>query len=229
MTKESREPNSLVEPSRRVPVLAVVIIGHLGLWMLVLRPGIFHRDTTPVLSNKRQVLKLRFFRPPQPSSAHPSVPAHRLIAPAVHGRKSRPARSSKPLAVRQIADNYTQPSAARMASTPGLGTSDKDASRDGGFQERLQHAQHSYSVLGLPGSDTPSAPGIHLVDPMHQGISAMMRTAQRAFGIKNRHCIDVDVWRHLTPQELSERFISPGGVDKVDQKYACNEPPGLHF
>jgi hypothetical protein len=81
----------------------------------------------------------------------------------------------------------------------------------------------------VPGSDTPFAPGIHLVDPMSQGIGAAMRTAQRAFGIKNSHCIDVDVWRHLTPQELSARHVSPGDVDKVDEKYACNEPPGLHF
>ncbi len=229
MRKEPRAPISLGEASRLVTVLAVVISGHLGLWMLMLRPGIFDRDTTPVLSNRLQVLKLRFFPLPQPSSAHPPLPAHRLIAQAVHGRKTLPARSSEPLAVQQTAHAYTQPYAVRKASTPGLDTSEKDASRDGGFQERLQHAQHSYSVRGLPGSDTPSAPGIRLVDPVHQGIGALMRTAQRALGIENRHCIDVDVWRHLTPQELSARHISLGDVDKVDQKYDCNQPPGLHF
>ena len=227
--KEPREPISLGEASRLVTVLAVVISGHLGLWMLMLRPGIFDRDTTPVLSNRLQVLKLRFFPPPQPSSAHPRLPAYLLIAPAVHGRKTLPARSSKPLAVQQTAPASTPPSAARITSALGLETSEKNASRDGGFHERLHRATHSYSVRGLPGSDTPSAPGIRLVDPMHQGIGALMRTAQRAFGIENRHCINVDVWRHLTPQELSARHISPGDVDKVDQKYDCNEPPGLHF
>lgn len=64
---------------------------------------------------------------------------------------------------------------------------------------------------------------------MSQGIGAVMRTAQRAFGVKNSHCVDVDVWRHLTPQELSARHVSPGDVDEVDEKYDCNEPPGLHF
>jgi hypothetical protein len=64
---------------------------------------------------------------------------------------------------------------------------------------------------------------------MKQGIGAVMRTAQRAFGIANNHCIDVDVWRHLAPQELSARHISLSDVDKVDEKYRCDDPPGLHF
>ena len=56
-----------------------------------------------------------------------------------------------------------------------------------------------------------------------------MRKTQRLFGITSRHCIDVDAWRHLTPQELSARHISPDNVDKTDEKYDCNRPPGLSF
>lgn len=90
-------------------------------------------------------------------------------------------------------------------------------------------AQHAHSIRGVPGSDTTTAPGIHLVSPMSRGVGAVMRTAQRAFGITNRHCIDVDVWRRLTPQELSARHISSSDVDEVDAKYDCNRPPGLSF
>ncbi|MEO7066734.1 MAG: hypothetical protein ABI114_07480 [Rhodanobacter sp.] len=100
---------------------------------------------------------------------------------------------------------------------------------DTGFQARLHDAQRSRVVRGVPGSDTPFVAGIHFVDPMQQGIGAVMRTAQRAFGITNSHCVDVDVWRHLTPQELSARYISPSDVDKVDEKYHCNKPSGLSF
>lgn len=117
----------------------------------------------------------------------------------------------------------------RLAHTPNANTREKDSTGDGGLQERLRNAQRSYSVHGVPGSGTPYAPGIHLVDPMSQGLGAVMRTAQRAFGIKNSHCIDVDAWRQLTPQELSARHTSPGDVDSVDEKYGCNKPPGLHF
>jgi len=103
------------------------------------------------------------------------------------------------------------------------------SSKDAGFFERLRNAQRSHSVHGVPGSDTTYAPGIHLVDPMDQGIGAIMRTIQRGFGITTSHCVDVDVWRHLTPQELIARHISPDDVDRVVEKYKCNDPPGLHF
>lgn len=115
-----------------------------------------------------------------------------------------------------------------MTSVPGPGANEGDSS-DGGFLERLNVAQRSYSVHGVPGSDTTYAPGIHLVDPMEQGAGAVLRTAQRAFGIENAHCIDVDVWRHLTLRELGARHISPDDVDSVDEKYRCNDPPGLHI
>ena len=217
--------SGLRESSHRVAVLVVVISCHLGLLMVLLRPAVFHRDTTPVVRDNPLVLKLRFLWPPQPSLPPPAWPAHPPVAPAGHGHTTSSARLSKPPAVQQAAHADAQPS----TSARNRDTSEDDATSDGGFQERLRHAQHSRSVHGVPGSDTPFAPGIHLVDPMSQGIGAAMRTAQRAFGIKNSHCIDVDVWRHLTPQELSARHVSPGDVDKVDEKYDCNEPPGLHF
>jgi len=64
---------------------------------------------------------------------------------------------------------------------------------------------------------------------MSQGIGAVMRTVQRAFGVRNSRCIDAEAWRHLTPRELSARHVSPGDVDKVDEKYGCSKPLGLRF
>ncbi|NMW23502.1 hypothetical protein HFP05_03535 [Rhodanobacter denitrificans] len=227
--EEPGKSSSLRESSYRVAVLVVVIGCHLGLLMLLLRPVIFYRSTTPVVRGNPLVLKLRFLRPPQPSWPHPALPVHRPVRSAGHGHATSSARPSRPPAVQQAAQVDVQPHETRSTSARNQDTGEDDSTGDGGFQERLRHAQHAQSVRGVPGSDTPSAPGIHLVDPMSQGIGALMRTAQRAFGIKNRHCIDVEVWRHLTPQELSARHVSPGEVDKVDEKYDCNEPPGLHF
>jgi hypothetical protein len=119
--------------------------------------------------------------------------------------------------------------ATRLIGALKLDTSEEDSANDGGFQDRLHHAQHFRSVHGVPGSDMHVVSGIRLIDPMSQGIGAVMRTAQRAFGVKNSRCIDVDVWRHLTPQELSARHVSPNDVDKVDERYDCNKPPGPHF
>ena len=224
--------SSLHESSYRIAVLVVVISCHLGLLILLLRPAIFYRDTTPVERNNPLVLKLRFFQSPRPSSPHLVSPVLHLIAAAVHIHTAQSGRPSKPLAVQQAAHLDAQSSEMHLTNsptTPNLDTSNEGSTSDGGFQQRLRNAQHSYAVHGLPGSDTPSAPGIHLIDPMSQGIGAVMRKTQRAFGIKDSHCIDVDVWRSLTPQELSARHISPDDVDKVDEKYDCNRPPGLSF
>jgi hypothetical protein len=93
--------------------------------------------------------------------------------------------------------------------------------------EAVRPANARAGIGGVPGSDMRFVPGIRLTDPMKQGIGAVTRKVQRLFGVTNHHCIDVDVWRHLTPQELSARHISSGDVDKIDEKYDCNRPPGL--
>jgi hypothetical protein len=217
----------LRESSYRVAVLVVVISCHLGLLMLLLRPVVFHRNATPFARQDPRALRLRFFRRSQP--ALPPLPVRRSFEPAGHGHATSSAKSSKLPAVQPAAHIDTQPLETRSIRARNQDASEDDSTSDGGFQERLRKAQHAYSLHGVPGSDTPSAPGIRLVDPMSQGIGAVMRTAQRAFGIKNRHCIDVDVWRHLTPQELIARHVSPGDMDKVDEKYDCNTPPGLPF
>jgi hypothetical protein len=224
--EEPGKSSRLREPSYRVMVLVVVISCHLGLLMLLLRPVVLCRNTTPVARSDPRVLKLRFFRRSQPPL--PPLPVSPLIEPA--GRSHAPsARSSKPPAIQPAVHVDAQSYETRSTGARNRDTSEDDSTSDGGFRERLRNAQHAYTVHGVPGSNTPSAPGIHLVDPMSQGMGAVMRTVQRVFGIKNSHCIDADVWRHLAPRELSARHVSPGDVDKVDEKYGCNEPPGLHF
>lgn len=229
MREGLRKSDNLREASRRVTVLVVVISGHLGLLMLLLRPVIFYRDATMVIGNNLPVLKLRFIQPLQLSSRQSAFLIHRLTALAVRSHTASSARPSMPSTIQQVVHADAQPNQVRLTGAPGTDASEGNSTDDGGFQARLYDARHSYSVRGVPGSDTRFAAGIHLVDPMSQGVGAVMRTAQRAFGIKNSHCIDVDVWRHLAPQELSARHISSGDVDEVDEKYDCNKPPGLHF
>jgi hypothetical protein len=117
-----------------------------------------------------------------------------------------------------------------VARPPDLPATATDDHADGGFSERLLKAQQgSAAARQLPGSDRPLVSGIELVDRDMQGIGALARKAQRLFGIADRHCIDVNVWQHLTPRELSERHISPSEVDRVNDAYHCNRPPGLSF
>jgi len=229
--KAERERSSnLRESGRRVVAMVVTLCCHLGLLMLMLRPGLYVKETVPVLESRPATLQLRFFRRPQKAHLPVALPAPRLIAPAQHIHAMPPSRPTKSLLAQPVA-----PVVATLSETSLAGTQpttnqyvDNDASPgDGGFRERLLNAQRSHGVQAVPGSDTHFVPGIRLTDPHNQGVGAVMRKAQRLFGVTNQHCIDVDVWRHLTPQELNARHISSRDVDKIDQKYDCNKPSGL--
>jgi hypothetical protein len=100
---------------------------------------------------------------------------------------------------------------------------------DGGFQAQLRHAQDSEAVHGVPGSDVRRAPGMQFTRPQDQGIGAVMRNTQRLFGVTNKHCIDVEVWGNMSPQELIARHLTPADVQAANEKYQCNRPLGLSF
>lgn len=219
---------------RRVLVFVVVISGHLGLWLLLLRPVIFWQDSAALVGNGSTALELRFTHTPHPSAPHLAPQTRHSIATAVQRQVMLSARSSMPAAVGQtthVGQQLHGPASTHEVLIIGVPdtSANQGSGNDGGFLERLHKAQRSRVVHRVPGSDAAYAPGIHLLDPMKQGVGALMRTTQRAFGIASSHCIDVDVWRHLTAQELSARHISLGDVDSVDEKYRCNDPPGLHF
>lgn len=234
MSRERGKSADLRASCLRVAVLVLVITYHLGLWMLLLRPVVAWHDRALIVGSKSPVLQLRFMHVLHPSSQRPPLPTLPSVRSAVRSRAKLSARSSKPPAAGQppISDQQSHRPASTDEAISAAVTdpsANDGSSNDGGFLERLHDAQRSDLVHQVPGSDTTYAPGIHLVDPMNQGIGAIMRTTQRAFGITSSHCVDVAVWRHLTPQELSARHISPDDVDKADAKYRCNDPPGLHF
>lgn len=70
---------------------------------------------------------------------------------------------------------------------------------------------------------------MQMTDPMNQGIGAVLRNTQRLFGVTNKHCIDVEVWQSLSPDELVARHLSPADVQHANEKYGCNRPLGLSF
>lgn len=229
---ERNRSGNLRESGRRVAVMVVVISCHLGLLMLLLRPAISCRNATPAARNYWSALNLRFIRQPRPASLRMALPAFQTVVSTLHVRATPSRRPSGPLRVPRAAHVAAPPSethSSNAPTTPSQYQGNEASTSDGGFQERLRIAQHSDAVRGVPGSDTPYAPGVRLIDPMNQGMGAVMRKVQRLFGVANRHCIDVDAWRQLTPQELSARHISTRDVDGIDEEYDCNRPPGLSF
>lgn len=232
MRAEQGISSRLRESARQVAVWVAVIICHLGFLTLFLRSATDDSDTALPAKNDMQALQLRFLSESQRPHLSTALPVPRLVARNPHFQV---VSSPKPMAVSTVqhavdvpvppAETHMIPTEPMPSQSPGVA----GGNSDGGFQSRLREAQHDSGVHGLPGSDKAFVPGIRFVDPMDQGVGAVAREAQRLFGIKSRQCIDVETWRSLTPQELSARHISPGDVDREDEKYDCNAPPGLHF
>lgn len=220
---------------RRILALAVAICCHLGLLMELLRPGVPGIATVSMADKDVAALEVHFIALPQPTSApHTPQTSRRIVPlPAMHPKPA--VKDAATLSIQGTARMDTQLPPRSSTSEPAqhdaseMRVDNRAGTEDGGFRDRLLHAQRERDIHGVPGSDRPAAPGITFIQPADQGIGAVMRNAQRLFGITNRHCIDVDVWQNLTPDELKARNLSAVDVEKASQKYGCNQPLGLHF
>lgn len=237
------EPMMAVRPRisiRRVLALAWAIGGHLGLALSLLRPGAVHPDSVRPTGRAadpgtaRDALQVRFIRRPRPLATGRHAGARATYKPVVDDRH-RVARV-QPVAPAPRAAKAAAPTDRPALAVPVIhgataaGDLRASSSEDGGFRARLRDARRAGSVRGVPGMAAGHyVPGIRLVDPRDQGVAAAMRKLQRAFGITSSHCVDVDVWRHLPPEELAARHLSPRDVDRTAERYHCSEPLGLHF
>jgi len=221
--------------------MAVTIGCHLGLLIVLLQPVAPYTHMSPAVENDAAALELRFILPSRPTSTPSVSPAGRPVAfsPGV-ARKALVKEAMLPpgqrvahIAARPVSSNVSPPPVVlvlpNVLASPDQYTNSQASTEDGGFQERLLKAQHSDDLHGVPGSDRPIVPGIQLINPMNQGIGAVARKMQRLFSITNHHCIDVEVWKSLTPEELIARHISLDDVNAEAEKYNCYHPLGLNF
>ncbi|KJV31332.1 hypothetical protein [Luteibacter yeojuensis] len=217
---------------RRTAAIATATAIHAALLIALLRPAPYRIDIVRLARESSSTLALRFVARARPITVHPYLPAKAPHATTTIARSLRTrqpaATSAAPPTVSSLAP--ASPSAPvpmpmlmpmRTETAPPLG--------DGGFQQRLQAAQHAGDVRGVPGSGRQRAPGLALVDPRTQGVAGAVRTLQRLFGVKEKACVDVDRLGTLTIDELVARHVTPTELKTMVEKYGCNEPPGLHF
>jgi hypothetical protein len=223
--------------ARRIVAMVMTIGCHLGLLIVLLQPIAPYSDMSTVVENNAVALKLRFILWSRPTPPPLVLPALRLItrSPAAPQKKSVKEQGQRVTHVtaRPASSNVSPPAVVlilpNVLASPDQYTNSQVSTEDGGFRQRLFNAQHADDVHGVPGSDRPIVPGIQLINPMNQGIGAVARKMQRLFGITNRHCIDVEVWKSLTPEELIARHISLDEVEAQAEKYNCYHPLGLSF
>ena len=212
--------------ARRVAAMAVAIGCHAALLVAMLRPATFEPDTPSPIDTRASALALRLIPRPQVRPSRAETPVHRAVS------KGHTAPHPAPRTVLDAGPQPAPPSpepSPQRPPAPDHGTNDSVSISDGGFQERLLNAQNAGHLRGVPGSDRRIAPGIRLINPMNQGVDAVMRSTQRLFGVTSSHCVDAEVWEHLTPEERIARHISAADIKAMNDKYECNRPKGLNF
>lgn len=200
------------ESLTRAAILALVMLLHLGL--LAFLHGVpWPRVRAARATAGDAAIEIRFItlsaRPsvsisarPQPSAASKRVPVMVARRPVVPGKapvQVRPQQAGSPASVSAVTDYIA-------------GGSRFDAGL---------RAQQRVPIVHLPGSSRPIVAGLRMVDPRSQGASGAVRMLAGLFGATDPHCVAVDSWRSLTTQEMLDRHISPGEVDRMAEEYRC--------
>lgn len=195
----------------RAVVLALVMLLHLGL--LVLLHGVpWPRARAAHAAAGDAAIKIRFIALPARSSpgisartqsgtASKRIPVMAVRCPVVPDK-----------APAEVRPQRAEPSAVTVADYVAGGSR---------FATGLRAAQQRVPTAHLPGSSRPIVAGLRMVDPRSQGVSGAVRMLAGLFGATDPHCVAVDSWRSLTTQEMLDRHISPGEVDRMAEEYRC--------
>ncbi|BFI94504.1 MAG: hypothetical protein RSP_00140 [Rhodanobacter sp.] len=84
-------------------------------------------------------------------------------------------------------------------------------------------AGYARDNVQLPGGMQPvhGMPVFRMVDPRMQGMAGAVRRLQRLFGVPDSHCVDVDVWRHMTVAERIARHIDDSRIEETAARHGC--------
>jgi len=205
------------EAALRGLVLGAVAAAHLLALMVALVPAGYwqpHGREVRVRDDALQLhlLPLTHRQPPSKSLVLPVLPKP---APATRPRVKRLARVSRAANAVPATDEAPPLDLALPPPAAGYETGGAD------FHGRLEDAKRALPVARLPGAGMPLVAGLPFADPKSQGAAGLVRGLQHLFGLPNKHCIDVDVWRNMTRQELLKRHISDQDVERVAAENGC--------
>jgi hypothetical protein len=218
-----RERRRSYEWLLRSCAMALVLIGHLGVLMIMLRPAAPSKDVLEtVASNKRDAVQVRLLR--RASAKTSAVIPERGVATA-----SRPAMPTyRATRQGQTSHNVTpmppSPDQTPLVLTPAV-SSPSGTYVDGGasFQQNLRAAEQP-SIEKVPGGYQPRAPRFAMRDPRYQGVAGVVRLVQRLIlHAENPHCVDLNTWAGMSPAEQAQH-ASLSEIEAIAEKYGCLEP-----
>jgi hypothetical protein len=203
----------------RSNVLAMVMLGHLALLAILLRPPTPARPSSRGhLGEIRGAIEVRFVPVTQPSAitAAPSAAPMRRMPRSVHARVA-------PRAAIPIPQNATTSSAASTLppfadGTPGY--------VPGGPGLGNAPAWPTSPAKRVPGGVVNGAPRFRMVDPRSQGVGVtLVRIIGGFSGAVDPHCVDVDTWGAMTEQERITHHVSGEDMTRIATEYGCRPPP----
>ena len=60
-----------------------------------------------------------------------------------------------------------------------------------------------------------------MADGREQGLAGIVKLIHDTAGGIDRHCLDFDVWRGLTPAELAARHVTTEAMEKAADEHGC--------
>ncbi|KAF1008231.1 MAG: hypothetical protein GAK28_01210 [Luteibacter sp.] len=202
----------------RGAILGFVVAAHIALvlGLLSLHPV----RTEPSWMSETNALEVRFIDvvPPRvdpPASAAPAPSERRPPAKAA-------TRSMVPS--RNTAEIPMPPTLARASPTPAVPRDELGTFIPGGALFKKDGA-FAGSGVRLPGDPLQKgAPALRMVDPRTQGMAGVVRIIGSFTGAVDKHCLDLDAWQGMTPEERVAHHVSESDIARLRDNYGCNDP-----
>lgn len=141
--------------------------------------------------------------------AHPAAPRHvRSTGTPLAPTGTPPAPTAAPVAPSIAVGALPPTKPATPGYVPGGG-----AFAPGAIRARPR--------VRLPGALLPGAPRFRMVDPEAQGVAGFVRFLGSFTGAVDRHCLDLDAWRGMTPEERIAAHVSPADLEAIESRYRC--------
>ncbi len=215
-------PPERMQAVLRGVALGVVAAAHLLGLMLAMMPAHDEPWWSADAGPRHEALQLQLLPPPPPqavtSTPAPMLPRRAIASSTRHRSPPPPQVPANSVAI------AATPTTALNLSLPAQAAGYVAGGAD--FRGRVDQVKRASPVARLPGSAVPLVKGLPFADPRTQGIAGVVRSLQGIFGLPNKHCIDVDVWRNMTTQERLKHHISASDVEQVAQENGCLWPRG---
>ena len=196
-------------------VLALVFFAHATLFGFLFRPVALRMQVSKAHTDS-DALQVRFHLSKSDKSRSAVKPTRRAGFIPPNAAMVRSASASPP---EQISVTPT----TIPVSPPELVSPGDDFIPGGGIFRHVAGAHFSKQGVRVPGASPLSgAPRLRMVDPRKQGLGGVVRFIGGLTGAVDRHCLDVEAWRGMTPAERTARHVSSGEIEEIAGQYNCD-------